>query len=196
MELVRAASLTGYFAVAGELQAQTSCRLLRRAGLSRTMMSDPEQMLPARSVVHLLEDSADASGCTTFGLRMAEHRQLSDIGLVSLLIVHQPTPGRRARCAQRISQPHQFQPDASDRASRRRHFPSRAFRAAPSALLAAGKRSRARRSLQALPVGDAASSGVRNASASATSGRLRATGRFTTACSTAHCSSGPISTVL
>ena len=27
----------------------------------------------------------------TFGLRMAEHRQLSDIGMVSLLIVHQPT---------------------------------------------------------------------------------------------------------
>lgn len=57
------------------------------------MMSDPEQMLPARSVVHLLEDSADAATCTTFGLRMAEYRQLSDLGLVSLLIVHQPTLG-------------------------------------------------------------------------------------------------------
>ena len=29
----------------------------------------------------------------TFGLRMAEYRQLSDLGLVSLLIVHQPTLG-------------------------------------------------------------------------------------------------------
>ncbi len=92
MELVRAASLTGYFAVAGELQLNVT-PLLRRAGLSRTMMSDPEQMLPARSVVHLLEDSADAAGCMTFGLRMAEYRQLSDLGLVSLLIVHQPTLG-------------------------------------------------------------------------------------------------------
>ena len=92
MELVRAASLTGYFAVAGEMQLNVT-PLLRRAGLSRTMMSDPEQMLPARSVVHLLEDSADASGCMAFGLRMAEHRQLSDLGLVSLLIVHQPTLG-------------------------------------------------------------------------------------------------------
>ena len=61
MELVRAASLTGYFAVAGELQLNVM-PLLRRAALSRTMMSDPEQMLPARSVVHLLEDSADATG--------------------------------------------------------------------------------------------------------------------------------------
>jgi len=92
MELVRAASLTGYFAVAAELQINT-LPLLRRAGLSRTMMGDPDQMLPARSVVHLLEDTADVSGCTTVGLRMAEHRQLSDLGLVSLLIVHQPTLG-------------------------------------------------------------------------------------------------------
>ena len=92
MELVRAASLTGYFAVAAELQINT-LPLLRRAGLSRTMMSDPEQMLPARSVVHLLEDSADVSGSMTVGLRMAEHRQISDIGLISLLIVHQPTLG-------------------------------------------------------------------------------------------------------
>ena len=92
MELVRAASLTGYFAVAGELQLNI-LPLLRRAGLSRTMMSDPEQTLPARAVVHLLEDSADVSGCASFGLRMAEYRQLSDLGLVSLLIVHQPTLG-------------------------------------------------------------------------------------------------------
>jgi len=92
MELVRAASLTGYFAVAGELHLNVT-QFLRRAGLSRTMMSDPEQMLPARAVVHLLEDSADTAGCMTFGLRMAEYRQLSDFGLVSLLIVHQPTLG-------------------------------------------------------------------------------------------------------
>ena len=52
MELVRAASLTGYFAVAEEL-GSTSCPLLRRAGLSRSMLSNPEQMLPARSVVQL-----------------------------------------------------------------------------------------------------------------------------------------------
>jgi AraC-like DNA-binding protein len=57
------------------------------------MMNNPEQMLPARSVVALLEQSAESSGCQTFGLMMAERRQLSDIGLISLLIVHQPTLG-------------------------------------------------------------------------------------------------------
>ena len=90
MELVRAASLTGYFAVAEQLRLEVA-PLLRRAQLTRSMMNSPELMLPARSVVQLLEDSAEASHCLTFGLRMAELRQLSDIGLVSLLIVHQPT---------------------------------------------------------------------------------------------------------
>jgi AraC-like DNA-binding protein len=92
VELVRAASLTGYFEVADLLRLDVR-PLLRRNGLTRTMMNNPEQMLPARSVVALLEQSAEASGCQTFGLMMAERRQLSDIGLISLLIVHQPTLG-------------------------------------------------------------------------------------------------------
>jgi len=90
MELVRAASLSGYFAVAEQLRLDTAA-LLRSAGLTRAMINNPELMLPARSVVQLLEDSADASECVTFALRMAEHRELSDIGLMSVLIVHQPT---------------------------------------------------------------------------------------------------------
>lgn len=90
MELVRAASLSGYFQVAEELRLDTVA-LLRRAHLSRSMLANPEQMIPARPVVRLLEESAEASGCTTFGLRMVEHRQISDLGMVSLLILHQPT---------------------------------------------------------------------------------------------------------
>lgn len=90
MELVRAASLIGYFAVAEELRLDV-VPLLRKAGLARSMFNNPEQVVPARSVVRLLEASAEASGCETFALRMAEHRQVSDLGMVSLLIVHQPT---------------------------------------------------------------------------------------------------------
>ena len=92
MELVRAASLTGYFDVAEQLRLDVR-PLLRQAGLTPPMMSNPEQMLPARPVVRLLEESAAASGCVTFGLMMAERRQLSDIGMVSLLVIHQPTLG-------------------------------------------------------------------------------------------------------
>lgn len=90
MELVRAAALTGYFAVAEELRLDT-VPLLRRSGISRTMLDKPEQMIPARSVIRLLEDSAEASGCLTIGLRMAAMRGLADLGMVSLLIAHQPT---------------------------------------------------------------------------------------------------------
>jgi AraC-like DNA-binding protein len=90
LELVRAAAMTGYFNVADELQLDV-VPLLRKFGFTSTMLSTPEQVLPARSVVRLLEESSHVSGCETFGLRMAEHRQLSDLGLVSLLIAHQPT---------------------------------------------------------------------------------------------------------
>ena len=37
-------------------------------------------------MVELLEASAEASACPTFGLRMAETRQLSNFGVVSLLL--------------------------------------------------------------------------------------------------------------
>jgi len=90
MELVRAASLTGYFAIAEELRLDI-VPLLRSAGIPRSLLDNPDQVIPARSVVRLLEESAEASGCLTFGLRMAEHRQVSDLGMVSLLIIHQPT---------------------------------------------------------------------------------------------------------
>jgi AraC-like DNA-binding protein len=90
MELVRAAALTGYFDVAAELGLDV-VPLLRAANLSRSMMANAEQMLPALPVINLLEESARASGCSTFGLKMAERRRVSDIGLISLLIVHQPT---------------------------------------------------------------------------------------------------------
>lgn len=90
MELVRSASLTGYFEVAASLGLDV-VPLLREVGLSRPMMSNPEQMLPARAAIRLLERSAEVSGSTTFGLHMAEQRGIADLGMVSLLIAHQGT---------------------------------------------------------------------------------------------------------
>ena len=90
MELVRAAALTCYFEVARELGIDT-VPLLRKAALTRSMIDNPERMLPAKSVMGLLEESARAANCETFGLMMAEKRKISDIGILSLLIVHQPT---------------------------------------------------------------------------------------------------------
>jgi len=88
--LVRAAALTNYLEVSNSL-GFNACEALRRAGLNQAMLKDPEQRIPTDAAVALLEESAAASGCTTFGLRMAESRQLSHFGAISLLISHQPT---------------------------------------------------------------------------------------------------------
>jgi AraC-like DNA-binding protein len=88
-ELVRAAALTGYFTTMLSF-GQDPLPVLREVGLSRTMLANPEQMLPARATMRLLERSAQITGCSTLGLRMAEGRTIADLGATSLLIAHQP----------------------------------------------------------------------------------------------------------
>lgn len=88
--LMRAASLTNYFEVANNLGFNPHS-LLQKLGLSRSMLADPDQMVPAAAAVRLLEESAKETGCLTFGLLMAESRQLSNFGMLSLLITHQRT---------------------------------------------------------------------------------------------------------
>jgi AraC-like DNA-binding protein len=55
------------------------------------MLAESERRIDASKVATLLEESARLSGSLTFGLRMAESRQLSDFGVVSLLLKHQRT---------------------------------------------------------------------------------------------------------
>lgn len=88
--LVRAATLTNFLEVAHEL-GLNPLPLLREVGLSRALLSDPEQRIPAEAAVRLLELASTAARFPQFGLRMAESRQLSDFGVVSLLISHQRT---------------------------------------------------------------------------------------------------------
>lgn len=88
--LLRAAALTNFFEVAEALKLNPQ-PLLQKVGLTRAMLADPEQRVPAEACARLLEAAAEASGCQTFGLRMAESRQLSDYGVMSLLISQQPT---------------------------------------------------------------------------------------------------------
>lgn len=88
--LVRAATLTNYQAIARR-HGINAIPLLREAGLSRAIIDHPDQMIPAASVVALLEASAKASHCQSFALQMSEGRSIADVGPVSLLIAHQPT---------------------------------------------------------------------------------------------------------
>jgi AraC-like DNA-binding protein len=88
--LVRAAVLTNYLEVAQHLGINAQAEL-SRVGLGKRLLQDPDQPIPVSSAVQLLEHSAASSGCQTFGLRMAESRQFSDLGAVALLLTHQAT---------------------------------------------------------------------------------------------------------
>lgn len=87
---MRAAALANYIAVAKDL-GLNPYKLLRNSGVDINLLANPENRLPANTVVSLLEDSARLSGRSDFGLRMAEARRLKDFGAISLLIMHQPT---------------------------------------------------------------------------------------------------------
>ncbi|VVQ17915.1 HTH-type transcriptional regulator VirS [Pseudomonas fluorescens] len=89
-KLVRAAVLTNYLEVTQYLGFNPR-DVLAAVGLSRAQLQAPEHRIQIDAAVRLLEDSATASGCQTFGLSMAESRQLSDFGVVSLLLSHQRT---------------------------------------------------------------------------------------------------------
>ena len=88
--LVRAATLTNYFEVARQYELNP-LPLLRNAGLSQSLLANPDQLIPIHAAISLLEESARMCQCETFGLRMAELRQLVHFGEVSLLLRHQRT---------------------------------------------------------------------------------------------------------
>lgn len=89
-EIVRVAALSGYFETMSAL-GHDPRPLLKEQGLTADLLANPEQQIPARATIRLLERSAAQSGCITLGLRMAEGRALANLGVSSLLIAHQPT---------------------------------------------------------------------------------------------------------
>jgi AraC-like DNA-binding protein len=87
---LRGATLSNYAEVAAQAGLDAGA-MLRRLDIDRRVLTDPDARLSGAKVVDLLETSAAESGCDTFGLRMAETRQLADFGAISLLITHQAT---------------------------------------------------------------------------------------------------------
>jgi AraC-like DNA-binding protein len=86
---VRAAALTNFDLVARFVGLDPE-PLLRAAGLDPSLLGDPDRPLPIEPVAGLLEEAARLSGCSEFGLLMAESRSLASIGPMSLLLLHQP----------------------------------------------------------------------------------------------------------
>lgn len=89
-ELVRVATLTGYLDTMSTFGIDPR-PLLKEQGLRADQLINPEDLIPARAAMRLLERSAQETGCITLGLRMAEGRAIANLGATSLLIAHQPT---------------------------------------------------------------------------------------------------------
>jgi AraC-like DNA-binding protein len=89
MHELRAVTLSGYLEVAAAVGLD-GYWMLRRAGISPSMLDDPDNRLPAAAVVRLLEQSARRSGCDSFGLLMAERRTFASLGPISLLLDRLP----------------------------------------------------------------------------------------------------------
>jgi AraC-like DNA-binding protein len=87
---VRSASLSGYPALAASLGLNASA-LMRKAGLPRRCLDDPETPISLGAALQLMESSAQAAGIEDFGLRLASRRHLSSLGPVSLLLREEPT---------------------------------------------------------------------------------------------------------
>jgi hypothetical protein len=89
-KLVRSASLTDYLEVARSVGLEPS-RMLASVGLSTRCLQDPDFKVPEGAVRELLEASAAAAGIDDFGLRLAEKRELANLGPLGLLVRDQPT---------------------------------------------------------------------------------------------------------
>jgi len=64
---------------------------MKRAGIHRRYLEDPELTLPVNAVLELLEITALTSGIEDFGLRTAEARGLPDFGPVILMLREEAT---------------------------------------------------------------------------------------------------------
>jgi AraC-like DNA-binding protein len=85
--MVRAAALINYFEVAQALRFNPRS-LFREVGIDASVLAHPDEPLPAKQVVRLLEESARQSGDPCFALRMAESRNAAGLGVVGLLLTH------------------------------------------------------------------------------------------------------------
>ncbi|MFD0669511.1 AraC family transcriptional regulator [Ramlibacter sp. MAHUQ-53] len=88
--LVRSATFAKYSAVARGLGIDP-VRMVSHAGLDRSCLVTPDLRVPEASLAEVLDASARAASCASLGLLVGESWRLSDFGVISLLLQHQPT---------------------------------------------------------------------------------------------------------
>jgi AraC-like DNA-binding protein len=91
--LARSAALTGYADLARSVGLDPF-RMLDSVGVPRRALVDPDLKIPSNAVGRILESSARRSGVEDFGMRLAEKRRLSNMGLVGLIAREQPSVRR------------------------------------------------------------------------------------------------------
>jgi AraC-like DNA-binding protein len=89
-KLHRSSCLTNYADLAQALNISALAQL-RQVDISPTCLNNPDTMIPVSSFIQLLENSAKAAGVEDFGLRLAEGRQISNLGPLSFVLRSQPT---------------------------------------------------------------------------------------------------------
>jgi AraC-like DNA-binding protein len=89
-KLHRSACLTNYVELAQSLGLSPMDEL-RRVNLHPACLNNPDTKIPVSAFIELLENSALAAGVENFGLRLAEGRQISNLGPLALVLRSQPT---------------------------------------------------------------------------------------------------------
>lgn len=87
---VRSVSLAKYSAIASGL-GMDPVSMLRHVGLDPSCLLTPDLRVPEISLANILEASSKSSEGQSLGLLMGETWRLSDFGVLSLLLQHQPT---------------------------------------------------------------------------------------------------------
>lgn len=88
--LVRSVNFAKYSTIARGLGIDP-LQMMRHVGLDHTCLLTPDLWVPEASLAELLEVSAQAAGGASIGLLVGESWRLSDFGVISLLLQHQPT---------------------------------------------------------------------------------------------------------
>lgn len=90
---VRAGGIRGYVALMLSLDCDP-VPLLARHGLSVEQLADEDCMLPLGPAVQLIEDSAVASNCPDFALRLAQVQDINILGPIAVAMQNCPTLAR------------------------------------------------------------------------------------------------------
>ncbi|WP_409467301.1 AraC family transcriptional regulator [Streptomyces sp. HC307] len=98
--VVRAAALQGYVDLTRRLGAEPR-RLLRRHGLRPHDLTEPDNPIPLTAVATLLQDTAAATGCPDFGLRLAGEQTPQVLGALAVMLMNSPTVDRAIADASR-----------------------------------------------------------------------------------------------